>query len=352
MGHIDFERFVEKVCQTLEAVSASAPHRIAACKSGEDFEACVVEAVHAALDDLGLTATVHYTPGGHTFPDIVIEFSNGEKYGIEVKSSASATSKSWKINGNSVLGSTKENVIDTYIVFGKTAMGNQAFRFKRYEDAVANVAVTHSPRYAIDMDIAPGETFFDKSGLTYQQISESENPIGLITSYFKSQGQRAWWLAESTPAAIRMFANLSVTEQSELLGYCFARFPEVFSNSPQKFHRSAMWLVTDRSVVSPSLRDNFTAGGRMDIVLGDRTYKDLARIFHNLHDYREWVIKSLEEASADELKEDWDYHWPLEDTLRTKVDAWISVIASKIPDNSVNGYDREMLLFDLIAPQK
>ena len=202
------------------------------------------------------------------------------------------------------------------------------------------------------MDIAPGETFFDKSGLTYQQISESENPIGLITSYFKSQGQRAWWLAESTPAAIRMFANLSVTEQSELLGYCFARFPEVFSNSPQKFHRSAMWLVTDRSVVSPSLRDNFTAGGRMDIVLGDRTYKDLARIFHNLHDYREWVIKSLEEASADELKEDWDYHWPLEDTLRTKVDAWISVTASKIPDNSVNGYDREMLLFDLIAPQK
>ena len=44
MGHIDFERFVEKVCQTLEAVSASAPHHIAACKSGEDFEACVVEA--------------------------------------------------------------------------------------------------------------------------------------------------------------------------------------------------------------------------------------------------------------------------------------------------------------------
>ena len=75
-------------------------------------------------------------------------------------------------------------------------------------------------------------------------------------------------------------------------------------------------------------------------------------IIRNLHDYREWVIKSLEEASADELKEDWDYHWPLEDTLRTKVDAWISVTASKIPDNSVNGYDREMLLFDLIAPQK
>ena len=110
---IDFQSFVEKVCQTLEAVSASAPHRIAACKNGEDFEACVVEAVYTSLDDLGLTANVHYTPGGHAFPDVVIEFSDGKKYGIEVKSSTSATSKSWKINGNSVLGSTKENVIDT-----------------------------------------------------------------------------------------------------------------------------------------------------------------------------------------------------------------------------------------------
>lgn len=348
MSYIDFRNFVEKVCQTLEATSTFDPHRIAACKSGEDFEVCVVEAIHSTLENLGLTAVVHYTPGGHAFPDIVIEFPNGEKYGIEVKSSSSTTSKSWKINGNSVLGSTKENIIDTYIVFGKTAMGNQGFRFKRYEDAVANVAVTHSPRYAIDMDIAPGETFFDKSGLTYKQISEAENPIGLITSYFKSQGQRAWWLAESTPAAIRMFVDLSVAEQSELLGYCFAHFPEVFSNSPQKFHRSAMWLVTDRSVVSPSLRDSFTAGGRFDIALYGATYENLPQIFNNLRNYRSAFIKALEEASVDELREDWDYHWPLQDTLAAKLKAWISVASSKFTSKCVNGYDKEKLLSDLI----
>lgn len=346
---IDFQSFVEKVCQTLEAVSASAPHRIAACKSGEDFEACVVEAVYTSLDDLGLTANVHYTPGGHAFPDVVIEFSDGKKYGIEVKSSTSATSKSWKINGNSVLGSTKENVIDTYIVFGKTAMGNQAFRFKRYEDAVANVAVTHSPRYAIDMDIAPGETFFDKSGLSYKQISEAENPIGLITTYFKSQGQRAWWLAESTPAAIRMFAELSAQEQSELLGYCFAHFPEVLSNSSQKFHRSAMWLVTDRSVVSSSLRDSFTAGGRVDIETYGATYKNLPQIFNNLRNYRSAFINALEDASIDELREDWDYGLPIQDTLAAKLKAWISVASNKFTSKSVNGYDKEKLLSDVIT---
>lgn len=348
MSYIDFRDFVEKVCQTLKATSASDPHCIAACKSGEDFEVCVVKAIHSTLADLDLTAVTRYTPGGHAFPDIVIEFSTGEKYGIEVKSSSSASSKSWKINGNSVLGSTKEDVIDTYIVFGKTAIGNQAFRYKRYEEAVANVAVTHSPRYAIDMDISPEETFFSKSGLTYKQISENEDPIGLITSYFKSQGQRAWWLTESTPAAIRMFADLSTREQSELLGYCFAHFPEVFSNSPQKFQRSAMWLVTDKSVVSPSLRDSFTAGGRVDITLYRATYENLPQIFNNLRTYRSAFINALEDASVDELREDWNYPGTLQGTVSSKLAVWISVASSKFTSKCVNGYDKSKLLSDLI----
>lgn len=349
MSPIQFEAFVESVCRVLEAVSNTDPHRIAACKSGEDFEVCVKDAVYTVLTEFGITATVRYTPGGHAFPDIVIEFANGDKYGIEVKSSSSPSSRSWKINGNSILGSTREDVIDTYILFGKTAIGNQGFRCKRYEEAVANVSVTHSPRYAIDMDISSDETFFAKSGLTYKQISESVNPIGLITSYFKSQGQHAWWLAESTPAAIRMFADLSVSEQSEMLGYCFAHFPEVFSNSPQKFYRSAMWLITDRSVVSPSLRDSFTAGGRFNITLCGVSYENLPQIFHNLRSYRSAFLHALECATVDELIEDWTYLGRFPDTLAEKLEAWIFVASGKFTSKSVNGYDQATLLSDLIT---
>ena len=221
MTSIEFGKIVEQICQYLKHLSETSPKLIAACKTGEDFEQCVFDATEATLASLGIQSTVFYTPGSHVFPDIVVEFNHGEKYGIEVKSSTSSSSKNWKINGNSVLGSTKEDVIDTYIVFGKTAIGNQGFRCKRYEDAIANVAVTHSPRYAIDMEIASNETFFAKSGLTYKQISESDDPIGQITAYFRSQGQKAWWLSESTPAAIRMFSDLSDEEQGELIGYCF-----------------------------------------------------------------------------------------------------------------------------------
>ena len=343
-----FSEFVEKVRLQLEYVSQTTPEVIAACKSGEDFEVCVRDAVAVVLTQNGIDATIHYEQGSHVFPDIVVEFATGEKYGIEVKSSTSSSSKNWKINGNSVLGSTKEDVIDTHIIFGKTAVGNQGFRCKRYEDAIANVAVTHSPRYAIDMEIARDETFFAKSGLTYKRISESNDPIGQITAYFRSQGQKAWWLSESTPAAIRMFSDLNDDEQAELIGYCFAHFPEIFSSSSKKFHRCAMWLVTERSVVAPSLRDSFTAGGRVDISLYGASYENIPQIFNNLRIYRNHIVNAIDNASIDELREDWGYTGILEDSLQSKIAVWVSVTAEKFSSKSVNNYDRTRMLSDMI----
>lgn len=344
MLRTDFFNFVEKVCQELESSSILNPTRIAACKTGQNFELCVLEAVHITLEKLGITALIDYTPGGHMFPDIVIEFLHGEKYGIEVKSSSSPTSKSWKINGNSVLGRTKKDVIDTYIIFGKTAIGNQGVRFKRYEDAVANVAVTHSPRYTIDMDISPDETFFAKSGISYKQISEASDPISLITSYFKSKGQCAWWLSESTPAAIQMFSDLSAKERDTLLGYCFAHFPEVFSSSGNKFSRCAMWLVTENSIVSSSLRDNFTAGGRFEHAQFGR----IPKIFKTLIKCKRSVKKALNDADIEELYADWGMMRCPGDKTTDKIDAWISTAAAQCPEENQAGYNAEAILAQIM----
>lgn len=344
-----FFAIVEQICETLEAWSISNPSQIAACKTGEDFERCVARAVEETLNRLRLQAHVNYTAGSHVFPDIVLEFENGEKYGIEVKSSSSPSSKSWKINGNSVLGSTKAaDVIDTYIIFGKTALGNQGFRFKRYEDAIANVAVTHSPRYFIDMDVAPEDTFFAKSGLTYKELNDAANPISLITEYFRRQGQRAWWLAESTPAAIRMLSDLSEDEKAELIGYCFAHFPEVFSSSAKKFSNIAMWLVTDRGVVSSSLRDNFSAGGKVFLPTSRAVYESVPRIFNTLRTYRHNVLSALRDATSETLQADWGDPEISEDTFKGKVSSWITVAASMFSSESVNHYDKVTLLYDIL----
>ena len=338
-----FSKFVEKVRLQLEYVSQTAPEVIAACKSGEDFEVCVYNAVATVLAETGIDATIHYEQGSHVFPDIVVEFATGEKYGIEVKSST-GTGRGWKINGNSVLGSTKENVVDTYVMFGKTTRGHQAFRCKRYEDCVADVAVTHSPRYRIDMDLEPGTTFFDKSGLSYQQISDAEKPIELITAYFKSQGQHAWWLSESTPAAIRMFSSLTTEEKKRLVAYCFAHFPEVFSASSNKFSRCAMWLAAEHSIVSSSLRDNFSAGGKYVY----RDFGKIPRIFDTLDKCKEYVINALNECTMEKLCEDWGIAYRPEFENNNKLSAWLGVASANCHGDGEAEYNASCILSSIM----
>lgn len=347
MTSSEFAIFVERVCCALEEMSRRIPRRIASCNSGEKFEACVVEATQTVVDAAYPGAIIHYTAGGHAFPDIVVEFDGGERYGIEVKSSSSSTSRTWKINGNSVLGSTKENVLDTYIVFGKTAMGHQSFRCKRYEDAVANVGVTHSPRYMIDMDVAPTETFFAKSGLSYHEISESDNPIGLIVDYFRSQGHQAWWLGEDrvAPAIIRMFGALSPQEKEDHISYCFAHFPEVLSSGQKKYYRSALWLTLERSVVSTSLRDNFSASGKVTLELPSYTYPNVSRIYQTLRDHRQGVLTALESAPEAELLRDWEPLAGLQAIPGDRVSAWTRIAAREInPDPNMSRENTDMLI--------
>jgi hypothetical protein len=50
-------------------------------------------------------------------------------------------------------------------------------------------------------------------------------------------------------------------------------FPELFGNSNDKFGRLAIWLVTREAVVCPNVRDLFTAGGKIDIIVGKKLIK-------------------------------------------------------------------------------
>ena len=316
-------------------------------KSGEDFEPYVVRAVENAISQLGLDDTIDYTPGGHGFPDIVIVGNDGAKYGIEVKSST-GTGNSWRINGNSVLGSTRvPGIIKNMIVFGKLRKEQSIFRAKEYEQCIANVVVTHSPRYLIDLDIEEGDSFFDKSRLTYSEISESDQPIKLITDYFLSIGQTAWWLAESTPAAIQAFSTLSNNTKAELMGYAFVHFPEIFSNSGTKFYRYMSWLASEKSVIDPALRDRFTAGGKADVVLSGVIYSKLPRIYTNLHSFRENVLYELENADLTTLEDDWEII-PSEN-FDGRIRQWAALVAGLIPDEGMEHLIKNQMLIDIIT---
>lgn len=340
-----FDELIERVLRYLREDCVNNPDDYE--KSGENFEPCVKKAVDVALGEMGLDDTVDYTSGGHGFPDIVLVGTDGNKYGIEVKSSSATTGNTWRINGNSVLGSTREPGIQkNIIIFGKVRRENSLFRAKEYEKCIANVVVTHSPRYLIDLDIDEGNSFFDKSNLTYSEISESDQPIKLITDYFLSIGQTAWWLAESTPAAIQMFGSLERVEQAKLMGYAFAHFPEIFSNSGTKFYRYMSWLASEKSIIDPALRDRFTAGGKADVELEGVIYTKLPRVFTKLHDFRKNLIDELENADLAVLEENWE-RIPA-NQFEERLDQWASIVESLLPDAGLEHVRKKQMLLDIV----
>lgn len=353
MDNNGFKNFVDEIIEELRTITASTPEYVTSCKNGDDFELCVVDVAKRVLKKDGIAAVLHHTPGSHAFPDIIIEFSDGKKYGIEVKSSSAAKSKGWKINGNSVMGSTRDDsVIDTYIVFGKTSKSALDFKARRYEECVANVVVTHSPRYLIDMDLSTGETFFEKSGIGYKDITASKNPIGLITAYFQAQGQKAWWLTESTPAAIRLFCEISEVEQMECFGYGLAHFPELFERNSTKYKRFALWLATERSLISPSLRDDFSAGGQVNLLINGTVYSKLPQIFKRLMTYKKYLIKALDNSSSENLCEDWGCQNKELKTVEDKINMWISVVSTHVNKKQLpKGVKPYQLLNDIMFSQ-
>ena len=344
-----FHTIIDATIEKLKTAAKATPILITSCKSGDDFELVVVEAVKSVIKDLGIDAIVHHTPGGHAFPDIIIEAVNGSKYGIEVKSSSAKKANGWKINGNSVLGSTRDpDVIETFIIFGKTAKAALEFKARKYEECVANVVVTHSPRYFIDMDLATGETFFEKSKINYQTLITDKDPIGLITTYFQKEGHKAWWLSDSTPAAVRMFIDLPIEEQSKLIGYGFAHFPELFQRNRTKYKRFALWLVTELSIVNPSLRDCFSASGQADLELNGTSYTCLPKTFERLYEIKPYFIEALDQSDPSSLQEDWNSETTPKGNLKSKVNAWIEILASNVNEKQLpEGVKAIKLLHDI-----
>lgn len=101
------------------------------------------------------------------FPDIVA----GEAYGVEVKQTKEDR---WSSTGSSIVESTRSKGIDRiYLLFGKMG-GNPEFKCRPYEECMEDIAVTHSPRYRINMELEPGQTIFDKMKISYEELRKKK----------------------------------------------------------------------------------------------------------------------------------------------------------------------------------
>lgn len=284
--------------------------------------------------------------GGQKFPDIIAK----KFYGIEVKTT---TQNHWKTTGNSVLEGTRvEDVERVFMLFAKLAAPIE-FRCRPYEECLSEVVVTHSPRYLIDMNLAKGQTIFDKIATPYDTLRKKDNPIKAIVDYYKSKlkpGEELWWIDQENGKAssivIKIWNNLKISEKHELRINAMIFFPELFSNKSDKFGRLSIWLVTREAVVCPNVRDLFTAGGKGIISIKGKTFINIPRIFMNLFTNLDKVIAAINNTSAIELSE----YWGKNTTEKDKFMDWIDIISDHSKKMSDTKHlNIKQIVFDLIS---
>ncbi len=350
MNKIQFAAFVKKICDKLREKNIS--RNISPIESEE----LVVQISKDLLNDKR-GCEIAYTRGGHAFPDIIYKFKDGAKFGVEVKSSVNINSsnKSMTILGNSILGTTRVDVEEIYIVFIKINKYGTSINYGRYEDCVSSVVVTHSPRYELNLSQKPNESFFVKSGISYRKMNKSKDPIGLVTSYFKKQGKTVWWLAESKPAIIRAWSELSDKEVSKIIAQSFVLFPElIYSKGSLKYKNLSKWLAATYSIVDSSLRDRYSAGGQVILSVDEETFEMLPRVYEVFQRHLDFFKQELEEVSLKTLENYWVSYNGGKDDFNTRLSYWqnevlFNLAKGKNNDLKINFIDS--LLFKIRRPK-
>lgn len=308
-------------------------------QTSETFEKVVYDALVECSEKTPFKNTIKLY-SGHKFPDIVA----GKYYGVEVKTTKQ---QHWKTTGNSVLESTRvEDVSDIYIYFAKLAAPVQ-FIFRKYEECLYDIAVTHSPRYLIDMDLRAGHSIFDRLGIPYDQLRTLENPVKPFIEYYRKslkEGEETWWLntfeENVVPPVVRIFSNLSLEVRSRLIIEAMILFPEIFGPSSKfKYNRISLWLATKHGIVDASLRDRFSAGGQESVKIGKTNYKGVPRVFINLFEKSSELFQILIDYPLDELR----YYWNDEDVFDdNRVDMWVQKFLHEAKSNTK--IDRKFLV--------
>lgn len=262
---------------------------------------------------------------GLKFPDIIAN----DYFGVEVKSSKG---NNWTSIGNSILEGTRLDGIEKiYLFFGKLSEP-VGFKVKPYEECLSDVVVTHSPRYKIDMNLNEGQTIFDKLDVSYDSLRNQEHPVKTISSYYKGnlkEGEQVWWIDNDekySQLVVTSWKELPKNQKNLLMCQGMVLFPEIFSNNNDKFTRFALWLMTEKSVVHPNVRDTFSAGGKKSITANNNEYSKIPNIIYRLYSNRKLVKKIIRNTPEEELIQ----YWPMNYITKDKIDLWKEFVVKSL----------------------
>lgn len=319
--------FEDLLNQTLGLIknSASSNSGYYMRRSATEFEVDVKEAMDESSKGTKFEGAI-ILHSGHAFPDIVAN----RFYGVEVKTNKKSD---WKSIGNSVLESTRVADVDRIYLFFARLTDPIAFKCRLYQECLYNIAVTHSPRYLIDMDLDVGDTIFDKMGIDYDDLRLEANPLMPVVNYFRSicsPGEETWWMGEldATEAVVsptvKLFSSLPIGAKNFLRNEAMARFPSIFGRSNSKYLALATWLAARHGVVHPSLRDSFSASGRVQLNISGTQYARLPKVFEHLHRNITLILDIVRSMDKSEAK----HHWGLqyEPNAKERIREWCNLV--------------------------
>ena len=306
--------------------------------NSSSLEPCAVEKIKMACANSPFDANEVELISGQRFPDIVAD----KYYGIEVKSTKE---DHWTSTGSSIVETTRvEHVDDIYMLFGKLGGEIPQFKCRPYQDVLCDIAVTHSPRYLINMELEKDNTIFSKMGTTYDEFRMSPDSISLARRYYRERAKQQnrqempWWITSDNldnahSFNIRLWNSLELWERNELRMKCMILFPEALNPvvSKTKYNNTTLWLCSYNQVVNPNVRDLYSSGGQITHVNGTELNKPVAQVFNVIVEFADEIKALLRHPSAELLMLIKDFN-PILLEHSDMYEAWIDIcceIASK-----------------------
>jgi hypothetical protein len=341
---IQFQRLMEQTDVLLNADAAKRQDYYTQ-RGGKLLEKDVCDAISECAIGTPFQGTIQLVSGA-SFPDIVAN----KYYGVEVKS----TEKDhWTSTGSSILESTRNQEVERiYLTFGKLGKPVQ-FLSRPYEACLSGIAVTHYPRYLIDMRLKDGDTIFDKMGISYDELRLLDNPVEPVSRYYKSKlkpGESLWWAAGDAetvvPPTVKLWTALEQSAKEEILIQGYTLFPELFNaKNTKKYNRFALWLATQKGVVNTNIRDSFSAGGQVLLPTVGGIEIKMPAIFGRVAKYHTLIEEMLLTAPYTLLKE----NWGVNEVKSNRVKQWCDLVAIEA-DTGV-GYQTAAEILKGIFPQ-
>ena len=263
------------------------------------------------------------------FPDIVCKLESESKIGVEVKSTKA---DKWECLGNSINESSRINGIQRiYVFFGKLG-GIPKMRYAKYQDVIQTIKITHFPRYHLKMDMEKMDNIFLKMKTDYDTFRNNEQKYKTLRQYYRANlkdGEELWWIDDhdNNGSIVKLWSDMRAEEKKEILSEALVLFTEIFSTHNQKYNRVTPWLVSKYQVVSPSLRDSFSAGGKVNI-----NGHSFPKVVGTLMEHIDRIIGKINSIPLDDIA----HYWKMEIDNFSKKDRfmmWLSKIMKNISLN-------------------